>query len=335
MVNKLFKTSSAKTIYIIFLLIFFYFVITIFLYVFSSILLINKKVIDFPLIRDYQRNFYHQLGYRKIWQTQEECVESDSNLIFRPAMGKCIFKNIEFSTELNFNMNGRITNNNLTENNNGIVILGDSHAMGWGVNDEETFASLLEKKINKKVYNLAVSGYATKRELERLRVSNLFEKIDTIIIQYCNNDYHENLSSINKIESIDENKKFLQLLSAEMSFFERFRKGIRYSLTIPFHLIKDKKNYLDWGHHEELFNAIIKKYDFLEKKRIIVIYSNGINQNFYNFPNTVSEKFSNVEYIDISYNKGDFFLIDGHLTSRGHAKIAKSLYERIQTKEIK
>ena len=60
-------------------------------------------------------------------------------------------------------MNGRITKNNLIENNNGIAILGDSHAMGWGVNDEETFAALLENKINKKVYNLAVSGYATKR----------------------------------------------------------------------------------------------------------------------------------------------------------------------------
>lgn len=207
--------------------------------------------------------------------------------------------------------------------------------MGWGVNDEETFAALLEKKINKKVYNLAVSGYATKRELERLRVSSLFEKIDTIIIQYSNNDYHENLSSFNKIEFTDENnKKFLQLMSAEMSFVERFRKGIRYSLSIPFHLIKDKKNYLDWGQHEEFFNAIIKKYDFLDKKRIIVIYSNGINQNFYNFPNTVSKKFSNVEYMDISYNKDDFFLIDGHLNSKGHAKIAKSLFERIQIKEI-
>ena len=218
MVNKLFKTSSTKTIYILFLLIFFYFVITIFLYVLSSILLINKKVIDFPLIRDYQRNFYHQLGYRKIWQTQKECVEFDSNLIFRPAIGKCIFKNIEFSTELNFNMNGRITKNNLIENNNGIAILGDSHAMGWGVNDEETFAALLENKINKKVYNLAVSGYATKRELERLQTSNLIEKIDTIIIQYCNNDYHENLLSVNKVDSINENnKKFLQLTSSELS----------------------------------------------------------------------------------------------------------------------
>ena len=298
------KLSFIKIIYIFFITIFFYFVIVVFLYLFSSILLINKKIINFPLILDYQKNFYHQLGYRKIWQTQKECVEFDSNLIFRPAIGKCIFKNIEFSTELNFNMNGRVTKNNLIENKNGIAILGDSHAMGWGVNDEETFAALLEKKINKKVYNLAVSGYATKRELERLRTSNLIEKIDTIIIQYCNNDYHENLLSVNRVDLINENnKKFLQLTSSEISFVERFRKGIRYSLTIPFHLIKDKKNQLDWYQHEEFFNAIVKEYGFLEKKRIIVIYSNGADQNFYNFPNKMSDKIANLEYINIFYNK--------------------------------
>ena len=33
--------------------------------------------------------------------------------------------------------------------------------MGWGVNDNETFSHILENKINKNVYNLAVSSYGT------------------------------------------------------------------------------------------------------------------------------------------------------------------------------
>ena len=38
--------------------------------------------------------------------------------------------------------------------------------MQWvGVNDNETFSALLEKKLNKPVYNLAVSGYGTTREI--------------------------------------------------------------------------------------------------------------------------------------------------------------------------
>ena len=40
---------------------------------------------------------------------------------------------------------------------------------------------------------LGVASYGTARELIRLEKSGLLEKIDTIILQYCNNDYHENL----------------------------------------------------------------------------------------------------------------------------------------------
>ena len=40
--------------------------------------------------------------------------------------------------------------------------------MGWGVNDDETFSALLEKNLNRNVYNLSVSSYGTKRELIRL-----------------------------------------------------------------------------------------------------------------------------------------------------------------------
>ena len=50
----------------------------------------------------------------------------------------------------------------------GIAVLGDSHAMGWGVNDDETFSAVLEKKIDKPVYNLAVSGYGTIREFNKI-----------------------------------------------------------------------------------------------------------------------------------------------------------------------
>jgi len=202
--------------------------------------------------------------------------------------------------------------------------------MGWGVNDDETFAALLERKLGKKVYNLAVSGFATKRELERLRISNLLEKVDIIIIQYSNNDYHENLSSINKINSVEENKKkFSQIASTEMSFFERLQKGIRYSFTIPFHLIKNKKNNLDWYEHEESFYAIIKEYNVLNKKKLIVIYSNGLDQNFKNFPDKISAKFPNLQYINIPYSKDDFFLVDGHLNIKGHKKVADILYKLI------
>ena len=47
-----------------------------------------------------------------------------------------------------------------------ILVLGDSIAMGWGVNDYETFSYLLEKNLKMKVYNLGVSSYGTIREIK-------------------------------------------------------------------------------------------------------------------------------------------------------------------------
>jgi lysophospholipase L1-like esterase len=292
----------------------------------------NNKISNVKIIKNYQINFYNQLGYRKIWQTQKECVEFDEDLIFKPKNGKCFFNNPEFFTELNFDSSGRVSGNNFDNNDKGIAVIGDSHAMGWGVNDNETFSSLLEKKINRRVYNLAVSGYATERELIRLEKSNLLSKIDTIIIQYCNNDYHENLASNNKKNRTDI--KFDELLSEKMSFFKRFRKAIRYSLVIPFEVINEKKDKLDWSYHENGFNEVLKKYSFLKDKKIIVIYSNGIGFNFYNFPDGYSKQFSNMKYLNINYDDKDFFILDGHLNSLGHKKISDILYSNILEKKI-
>lgn len=338
MINKFltYKFSKKKlfnTTVFVFVIFFIYLLSAFSLYIFSAALLMNNKIINVKIIKNYQVNFYNQLGYRKIWQTQKDCVEFDEDLIFKPKTGKCFFSNPEFFTELNFDSNGRISGNNFDNNNNkSIAVIGDSHAMGWGVNDNETFSSLLEKKINRKVYNLAVSGYATERELKRLEKSNLLTKIDTIVIQYCNNDYHENLASLTDVKNKENNIKFGELISEKMSFFKRFRKAIRYSLIIPFEVINDKESKLDWSHHENEFNKVLKKYSFLKDKKIIVIYSNGIGLNFYNFPEGYSKQFSNIKYLNINYEDKDFFPLDGHINSFGHKKISDILYRAILEK---
>ena len=53
---------------------------------------------------------------------------------------------------------------------------------------------LLENQINRPVYNLSISGFGTVRQLIRLKNSKLLEDTDTILIQYCFNDFGENLN---------------------------------------------------------------------------------------------------------------------------------------------
>ena len=308
-----------------FVLIIAYLFISISIYTLSSFILLKGKVLDFKIITEYQRNFYHQLGFRKIWQNQSDCVEYDNDLIFKPRHGSCRFNNTEFKTELNFSEKGRVHNTNFKLNDEeikGIAVLGDSHAMGWGVNDDETFSYLLEKKIKRPVYNLAVSGYATNREIMRLQKSNLIDKIDTVIIQYCNNDYQENIN-FSENQSGNNYSKFEKMHLNNFSFFKRLRKGVRYAVSVP---LKYSDKILDWKKEEDSFLKILNKYNFLKTKKIIVIYSNGHEIYYDNFRLNNNTDIKNMYFIDVDYEKKDFFLIDGHLNKQGHTKVADKLY---------
>jgi len=304
-----------------------YFIILFLIYVLSAILLVNNITPNIKLIQEYQRNFYI-IGMRKIWHSRPECVEFSKTQTYVPKEGSCNFSNIEFDITMSFNKLGRLSGHPINENGNGVAILGDSYSMGWGVNDNETFSYLLEKKIGRPVYNFGVSGYGTIRELLRLKEANLLDKIDTIIIQYCYNDYGENVGYDSKI-SLDVVKKKYEMLTkdSEYSVWKKFRKSFRYSSTIAKNVLTNKDSSMDFNHHNDAFIEVLKKFPFIQDKKIIVFYVNGYQQKFVNFPSGKSNIFNNLEYfdLDIEMDKKNFFLIDGHLNFTGHKKIAEKL----------
>jgi len=51
----------------------------------------------------------------------------------------------------------------------GVFSLGDSFTFGWGVNQNETWVELLERKMQLPIYNLGVSGLSPKKELMLLQ----------------------------------------------------------------------------------------------------------------------------------------------------------------------
>ena len=64
--------------------------------------------------------------------------------------------------------------------------------MVWGVNADETFASIIASKAEVPVLNLGVSSYGTVREIMRLRMHPRFQEANCIFIQYSWNDFQEN-----------------------------------------------------------------------------------------------------------------------------------------------
>lgn len=282
---------------------------------------------DLSLVREYQRNYY-VLNLRNIWHAKKECIKYSKNNIFEPKETKCNFNNLEFNSELKFDKFGRFSKHPLNKNNDGIAVIGDSYAMGWGVNDDETFSSILEKKINKPVYNLGVSGYGTIRELNRLESSGLIDSIDTIIIQYCYNDYGENIAKpIQKKDTLTEDKFDLINNPTRFGFWKLLRKILRYSIKIPFEIILKKNKNMSFVHHELAFTSVLKKFPIINQKKVIVFYVNGNEMKFIDFPKGKSDKFKNLTFLNLNLEKdpNNFFPIDGHLNQIGHKKIALDL----------
>lgn len=313
----------------------FYVLLCISLYAVGIIALTNNKVIDVWPVNRYQKFFYYK-SFRNIWQYNALCAELNSELIYQPKLGTCSFNNPEFKTTLNFDSFGRFVPNRAdTSGSNGIAILGDSHAMGWGVNDEDTFANILQKHTKKSVYNLAVSSYGTHREIQRLIQTGLISKIDTIFIQYCENDLGEN-QNINEFEVFENEKSkfnsaFLNNTPINSTTKTKLTlRSLRVAVSEPIKSIKQlhsNKN-IDFSNHLTNLKKVLRHYQsHLEGKRIIIFYVNGIDQNFFNFPSGQDQEFSNVEYHDFQklLSRDNFFKLDDHLNAKGHKNLGLAL----------
>lgn len=301
---------------------------------FTSLVLLQKGIIpDLPWVSVVQAHLYSKWS-RNIWQTQPDCVVFDPEVIYKPKPGVCRFDNVEFKTVLNFSAEGRYTGNKPA--GNGIAVLGDSHAMGWGVGDEETFSAELQRLSGRPVFNLAVSSYGTVRELLSLEKSGLLDKVDTIIIQYCDNDLEENMG-FRSPSPQDTQTKFATITQARASTLSSelklLNKGYWFTFRIPFTSInkrlfpKPSKSFVP--HYQPVIDAI-SQHEALKTKRIIVFYSNVHGGKFRAFPSGNDRQLPNVEFVDLSLERGDYYRIDGHLTTAGHKTAGQLLFDLIR-----
>ena len=144
------------------------------------------------------RSAYFGLPLRNIIQHDPKCFKFSKDLIYEPKpKSTCIQNNIEHKVSVRFERYGNRSNGPSSQNKSfQSVLIGDSHAMGWGVSDHETISAHLSKQ-GHQTLNLAVSSYGTARELHRLAIwadknPTEYSNIKNIIIQYCDNDLEEN-----------------------------------------------------------------------------------------------------------------------------------------------
>ncbi len=304
-------------------------------------------------LRDYYLN--HD---RNIIQALPQCAVYDARLLYTPRPGGCRFSNREFATWLSVNAMG-FRQTTQMEGPPRIAVLGDSHAMGWGVEDHETFASLIEQSLGEKVANLSVSSYDTARELIALSRSKLKE-VRTIIIAYNHNDAGENTDYFlhgPRQASIDD-FRVLQDQQRQPYRPMQLLKTIRpmQLLKTMVHMALENmrvrgegspgEDYLLQDLREEAatFLALLRRFEKeLNNKTIIVLEVNEYNQNSPRFIQQVRTEFEKVRKsgvdmrfslhtVDVSQilSEQSYFVLDDHINAIGHAQVARVLVETIR-----
>lgn len=134
---------------------------------------------------------YYLMFERQLPEVRKDCAcyDKDITYTYKPN-SVCLQRNPEFSDSIYINKAG-LRDDDASLNKPDIICLGDSHTMGWGIAQQQTYPQLLERTLKMKVLNAAVSSYATAREtmmLKRLDTS----AVKYIVIQYCYNDIQEN-----------------------------------------------------------------------------------------------------------------------------------------------
>ena len=118
------------------------------------------------------------------------CSKFDFDVNYRYREGQCRHRSWEFDVTIRANSAG-FPDDEASLEMPEIIILGDSYAAGWGVEQEQAFPALLENKLDRRVLVAAAPSYATGRELwllDEIDTSNA----NTVIIQFSENDAFEN-----------------------------------------------------------------------------------------------------------------------------------------------
>lgn len=249
---------------------------------------------------------------RSIIQLEPICSRFDKEVGYTLKPGRCTFSNIEFKSEYFVNSQGLRDSESALDKPE-VIVVGDSFAMGWGVNQNEIFAKVLERMGNMKVLNAAVSSFGTAREMMMLR------RLDTsamkyLVIQYYENDYWENLVYyLNKNYLSEEiltnnyNAAIRQYRSNKHYFFGKYTVSILVDKIKKWRKVMAKKNE---GTRQK---GIFFSDNNLNTRRFyeIKISADRDLENFFTVDKSLSEtlrKEKMIQYFYVDKDEGDLFL---------------------------
>jgi hypothetical protein len=306
-----------------------------------------------PVLRLLQQVYRH--FNRSLIQYEPACARYDAELAYILRSGSCVFENLEFRTEVQINRLGlRDTDAALAAPE--IIVLGDSHAMGWGVGQNETIARVLEAQLGTPVLNAAMSSYGTVRE------ARLLNRLDTsqtraLVVQYSDNDLPENrtfrdagnhlpVMSEREYDSIVEHYRASTRYYPGKYVFRLFMKGLRLEAPDPGNV---SRGVATPEEEAALFlNALLNGTRArLDQVALLVVFE--INQSSAGreaFTDALAATRNRAEYpawvrtlvtIDTAslLSPDDFYVLDDHMKASGHRKVASRVADVIRERLIR
>ena len=287
---------------------------------------------------------------RSIIQFEPACSQYDPELTYVLKPGQCTFENLEFRTQLQINRLGLRDDDAALEAPE-VVVLGDSYAMGWGVNQDETFSQVLARSTGQKVLNAGVSSYGTVREMRLLNRLDT-SRMKTLVVQYNSTDAVENwvfrqrgdLQTLNAVqyqETVDWYQSQRGYLPGKYTY-RLFMKLARLEPPQP-HAIQIPP--LATLEEAELFvNALANAgRASLDGVKLIVFEADEQirpPRSFLANVAVVSRRDDQPEFIrrlhalDVArvLEESDFYDLDDHLRPSGHDRIGRVLAELVATR---
>ena len=278
----------------------------------------------------------------------------DSTLGYTLRPGRFFFSNNEGTVECRINSLG-VRDTEAALDSPQIIVLGDSYAWGWGVKQEATFAKILEAKTGLKVLNAGVPSYGTAREIMLLKRIKR-DRLKYLIIQYCDNDFDENLAFYNEGNKlITMSKEKYEQSAKESRINSRYYFG--KFLIASAQIIENNFDYL-FGvgkvkqiikeaykrplNEAGLFLNVLMHSDLdLSGVQLIVFNASVFDPSEKGFVVSLRKEIAAAAYpvfikdmiiLDATQflnSKDDLFVLDGHFNPRGHKILADKLAQQI------
>ncbi len=268
------------------------------------------------------------------------------------------FRNKEFDTQVTINARG-LRDRDYPYEPSGrfrIVVLGDSFAFGWGVNQEDCVTEVLEQRYlqDTDVLNLSVSGYGTLQELRLFQEEGVKYHPDLVLVFWFSNDLDERIPEV----------YFHNGRMSEVDWLRtRWSKRLRLWLmrhSYAFTLLRETRNELNrrWFKREASIAeaAVTDEADWrLMREWLIALHdsaqANGATlaivgipdkgQLIVNEPLTSLLRELQVAYYDLweafaSLPDADrrrvYFRVDDHWTAYGHQVVARFVAQYLRAK---